>query len=47
VAPTAQAMTAPSIRQDKVEALRQSIQNGDYKIDPDQVAQAILRQNQR
>jgi negative regulator of flagellin synthesis FlgM len=43
----AQAMTAPSIRQDKVEALRQSIQNGDYKIDPDQVAQAILRQNQR
>ena len=43
----AQAMTAPSIRQDKVEALRQSIQNGDYKVEPDQVAQAILRQNQR
>jgi negative regulator of flagellin synthesis FlgM len=43
----AQAMATPAIRQDKVEALRQSIQNGDYKLEPDQIAQAILNQNQR
>ena len=43
----AQALSTPAIRQDKVDALRQSIQNGDYKLEPDQVAQAILNQNQR
>jgi len=43
----AQALTAPPIRQDKVEALRQSIQNGEYKVEPDQIAQAILNHNQR
>ena len=42
----AQAMAAPQIRQDKVEALRQSIQNGDYKVEPDKIAQAILEHNQ-
>jgi flagellar biosynthesis anti-sigma factor FlgM len=44
---TSQAMTSPEIRQDKVEALRQSIQNGDYKVEADKVAHAILNQNQR
>ena len=43
----AQAMNAPQIRQDKVEALRQSIQNGDYKVEPDKIARAILDHNQR
>ena len=38
----AQALATPAVRQDKVEALRQSIQNGDYKLEPDQIAQAIL-----
>jgi flagellar biosynthesis anti-sigma factor FlgM len=43
----AQALATPAIRQDKVEALRQSIQQGDYKLEPDQIAHAILNQNQR
>ena len=43
----AQAMAAPQIRQDRVEALRQSIQNGDYKVEPDKIAHAILEHNQR
>jgi flagellar biosynthesis anti-sigma factor FlgM len=43
----AQAMNTPPIRQDKVEALRQSIQNGDYRVEADKIAHAILEQNQR
>jgi flagellar biosynthesis anti-sigma factor FlgM len=43
----ARAMSSPQIRQDKVDALRQSIQNGDYKVEADKVAHAILNQNQR
>ncbi len=43
----AQAMNTPPVRQDKVEALRQSIQNGDYRIEADKIAHAILEQNQR
>ncbi len=43
----ATALAAPQIRQDKVDALRQSIQNGDYKVEPDKIAQAILEHNQR
>jgi len=41
---TAQALAAPPVRQDKVEALRQSIQNGEYKVEPDKIARAILEQ---
>ena len=41
----AQAMATPAIRQDKVEALRQAIQQGQYKLEPDQIAHAILNQN--
>jgi flagellar biosynthesis anti-sigma factor FlgM len=44
---TSKAMTSPQIRQDRVDALRQSIQSGDYKVEADQVAHAILNQNQR
>ena len=43
----AQALATPSIRQDKVEALRQSVQNGEYAVEPDKIAQAILEQNKR
>jgi negative regulator of flagellin synthesis FlgM len=42
-----QALAAPSVRQEKVEALRQAVQNGEYKIEPEKVAQAILEQNKR
>lgn len=43
----AQAMTSPQIRQDRVDALRQSIQNGDYRVEPEKIARAILDHNQR
>jgi negative regulator of flagellin synthesis FlgM len=41
----AQVLAAPEVRQDKVEALRQQVQNGQYKVDPDQIAKAILKHN--
>ena len=44
---TAQALGAPPVRQDRVDALRQTIQNGQYQVDPGQIAQAILAQNRR
>ena len=43
----AHAMNTPPVRQDKVDALRQSIQNGDYRVEADKIAHAILEQNQR
>lgn len=42
---TSQAMEAPETRQDKIEALRQSISTGQYSVDPAQVADAILQEN--
>jgi len=39
---TAQALNMPEIRTDKVEALRQAISSGEYKVDPNQVADAII-----
>lgn len=44
---TTQAMEAPSVRQDRVEALRQKVQNGEYNLDANKIAQAILQQNKR
>ena len=44
---TTQAMEAPGVRQDRVEALRQQVQNGDYKLEADKTARAILQQNKR
>ncbi|MGO8794585.1 MAG: flagellar biosynthesis anti-sigma factor FlgM [Candidatus Sulfotelmatobacter sp.] len=38
-----QAMASPDVRQDKVEALRQAISNGQYKVEPDKVADAMLQ----
>jgi negative regulator of flagellin synthesis FlgM len=42
----AKALDAPDIRQDKVEALRQAIQNGEYKVDPAQIAEAMIQQSE-
>jgi flagellar biosynthesis anti-sigma factor FlgM len=42
----AKALDAPAIRQDKVEALRQTVQNGEYKVDPALVAEAMIRQSE-
>jgi len=36
-------LAAPPIRQEKVDALRQAVSTGQYKIEPDKVAEAILQ----
>ncbi|KAA6464440.1 flagellar biosynthesis anti-sigma factor FlgM [Acidobacteria bacterium AB60] len=36
------AMQSPDIRQDKVASLRQAVNSGQYKLDPAQIAGAIL-----
>lgn len=43
---TAKALQSTEVRQDKVEALRQAIQNGTYKLEPDKIAEAMIRQSQ-
>jgi flagellar biosynthesis anti-sigma factor FlgM len=42
----AKALDAPAIRQDKVEALCQAVQNGEYEVDPAQIAEAMIRQSE-
>jgi negative regulator of flagellin synthesis FlgM len=37
-----QAMASPEVRQDKVDALRQAISNGQFKVEPARVAEAML-----
>ena len=41
----AKALETSPVRADKIEALRQAVQNGTYKIDPSEIAEAILRQS--
>jgi len=38
---TAEAMNTPAVRQDKVDALKQSVANGEYQLDPSAIASAI------
>jgi flagellar biosynthesis anti-sigma factor FlgM len=40
---TAQALSAPAIRQDKVDALRQAIASGQYSMTPEQLADAMIQ----
>jgi negative regulator of flagellin synthesis FlgM len=42
---TSQAMASPDVRQDKIDALRQAISTGQYKVEPDQVAGAMLQES--
>ena len=37
-----QTMATPNMRLDKIEALRQAINSGEYKIEPDKIADAML-----
>ncbi len=39
------ANAAPSVRQNKVDSIREAIQNGTYKVDSSFVAKAILKNN--
>ncbi len=41
-----QALGLPEVRQGDVDSLRQSINNGQYKLDPSSIADAILRGRQ-
>jgi len=41
-----QALGLPEVRQGQVDSLRQSINKGQYKLDPHQIADAILRNRQ-
>ena len=40
-----QAMATAETRQDKVDALRQAVSSGQYKIEPEKVAEAILQES--
>lgn len=40
----AEAMKAPESRQQKVEALRQQVQSGSYKVDHEKVADAMIKE---
>ncbi|HEY1800677.1 MAG TPA: flagellar biosynthesis anti-sigma factor FlgM [Terriglobales bacterium] len=38
-----QTLSTPEVRQDKVDALRQAIANGQYGIEPDKIADAMIQ----
>jgi len=42
----AKALSSPEIRQDKVDALRQAIKSGQYNLEPETIAQSIIRNSQ-
>jgi flagellar biosynthesis anti-sigma factor FlgM len=39
---TSQALQTPEIRQDQVDSLEQSVLSGEYRLDPGQIASAML-----
>jgi len=39
---TSAALSSPDIRQGRVDNLRQAISNGEYKVDPDSIASAMV-----
>jgi negative regulator of flagellin synthesis FlgM len=43
---TSQALQTPEIRQDKVTALKESIKNGSYNLDPSKIASAMIADNE-
>jgi flagellar biosynthesis anti-sigma factor FlgM len=43
----AQAMSTSETRSERIEALRQAVANGQYKVDPQSVADAVLNSAQR
>jgi len=40
---TTAALASPEVRQDKVDALRNAIQNGSYQVEPGKIAEAMIR----
>lgn len=43
---TAKALQSSEVRQDKIDAIREAIKNGSYKIEPDKIAEAMIRQSE-
>jgi negative regulator of flagellin synthesis FlgM len=43
---TNEALAAPEVRQNKVDALRQAIQNGEYQVDPGTIADAMIKESE-
>jgi negative regulator of flagellin synthesis FlgM len=43
---TGKVLATPEVRQDKVEALRQAIQRGEYKVEPEKIADAMIRESE-
>jgi len=41
----AAALSQPELRSDKVEALRQAIATGQYKVEPDKIAEAMVNES--
>lgn len=41
---TAKALQMPEVRQDKVDSLRQSVSNGQYELDPNMIAAAMVNE---
>ena len=39
---TTQALNSPEVRQDRVDALRQAVKSGEYKVDSTKTADAII-----
>ena len=39
---SAQALQMPDVRQNKIDSLRQQIASGQYSVDPQEIADAIL-----
>jgi flagellar biosynthesis anti-sigma factor FlgM len=44
---TSQALNTPAVRQDKVQALRQSVNSGEYQVDATKIADAIIGSGER
>ena len=42
---SSQALNMPEVRQDKVDALRQAVNDGTYQVDPSKIADSILNEN--
>ncbi len=41
---TNQVMASSELRQEKIEALRQAIEHGEYKVEPEEIAKAIIQE---
>lgn len=43
---TTKVLESSEVRQDKVEALRQAVHSGEYRIEPEKIAEAMIRDSE-